>query len=98
MAPQKRQGWFIVGGLFVAMLLVFGAGYDTTPTFLPALLKPGAAVFVIDWNAGVERPVGPPRDHVYTAAEARERMEWMGLPIESERMFKYHYALVARSA
>jgi len=64
---------------------------------MAALLKPGAAVLVIDWNAGVERPVGPPRDHVYTAAEARERMERMGLRIESERMFKYHYALVARS-
>jgi MFS family permease len=39
MTPQERQGWFIVGCLFVAMLLVFGSGYDTTPTFLPALLK-----------------------------------------------------------
>lgn len=39
MAPQERQGWFIVVGLFVAMLLVFGSGYDTTPTFLSALLK-----------------------------------------------------------
>jgi MFS family permease len=39
MTPQERQGWFIVGCLFVAMLLVFGSGYDTTPTFMPALLK-----------------------------------------------------------
>jgi len=63
-----------------------------------ALLKPNGTVLVVDWNAGVERPVGPPRDHVYTAAEARERMERAGLRIESERTFKYHYALVARGA
>src|SRR5512146_2756357 len=63
---------------------------------MAALLKPTAAVLVVDWNAGVERPVGPPRDHVYTAAEARERMERMGLRIEGERTFKYHDALVAR--
>lgn len=63
-----------------------------------ALLKPGGTVLVVDWNAGVERPVGPPRDHVYTAAEARERMERMGLRIDGERMFKYHYSFVARAA
>ncbi|MGA7870283.1 MAG: class I SAM-dependent methyltransferase [Candidatus Binatus sp.] len=63
-----------------------------------ALLKPAGTVLVVDWNAGVERPVGPPRDHVYTAAEARDRMERMGLRIEGERLFKYHYALVARRA
>jgi 2-polyprenyl-3-methyl-5-hydroxy-6-metoxy-1,4-benzoquinol methylase len=65
---------------------------------LAALLKPTGTVLVVDWNAGVERPVEPPRDYVYTAAEARERMERMGLRIEGERMFKYHYSLAARSA
>jgi SAM-dependent methyltransferase len=65
---------------------------------MAALLKPAGVVLVVDWNADVERPVGPPRDHVYTAAEARERMERMGLRIEGERMFKYHYALIARGA
>ena len=61
-----------------------------------ALLKPNGAVLVVDWNAGVERPVGPPRDHVYTATEARERMERLGLSIGGERIFKYHYSLIAR--
>ena len=65
---------------------------------LVGLLKPNGTVLAIDWNAGVDRPVGPPRDHVYTVAEARERMETAGLQIESERMFNYHYALVARRA
>jgi ubiquinone/menaquinone biosynthesis C-methylase UbiE len=63
---------------------------------MAALLKSTGTVLVVDWNAGVERPVGPPRDHVYTAAEARERMERMGFRIEGERMFKYHYSFVAR--
>ena len=65
---------------------------------MAALLKPNGTVLVVDWNAGVERPVGPPRDHVYTVAEARERMERLGLRIEGERMFKYHYSFVARVA
>jgi len=65
---------------------------------MAALLKPDGIVLAIDWNAGVERPVGPPRDHVYTAAEARERLERVGLRIAGERMFKYHYALIARGA
>ena len=65
---------------------------------LVGLLKPNGTVLAVDWNAGVDRPVGPPRDHVYTATEARERMETAGLHIEGERMFKYHYALVARRA
>ena len=65
---------------------------------MAGLLKPSGTVLVVDWNAGVERPVGPPRDHVYSAAEARERMERMGLRIDGERMFKYHYSFVARAA
>ena len=65
---------------------------------MAALLKPTGTVLVVDWNAGVDRPAGPPRDHVYTVAEARERMERVGLRIEGERMFKYHYALLARRA
>lgn len=71
---------------------------DEALSAMAALLKSNGTVLVVDWNAGVERPVGPPRDHVYTAAEARDRMERMGLRIEGERLFKYHYALVARRA
>lgn len=71
---------------------------DNALCAMAALLKPTGSVLVIDWNASVERPAGPPRDHVYTASEARERLERTGLRIEGERMFKYHYALVARIA
>jgi 2-polyprenyl-3-methyl-5-hydroxy-6-metoxy-1,4-benzoquinol methylase len=65
---------------------------------MAALLKPTGTALVVDWNAEVDRPMGPPRDHVFTVAEALERMERIGLRIEGERMFKYHYSLVARGA
>jgi SAM-dependent methyltransferase len=63
---------------------------------LGALLKPqGAGVFV-DWNAEAERPVGPPADHLYSPAEARERLERFGFKIERHQFFPYHYAFRAR--
>jgi MFS family permease len=39
MTQQERQGWFIVGSLFVTFLIVFGGGYDTVPVFIPTLVK-----------------------------------------------------------
>jgi SAM-dependent methyltransferase len=54
----------------------------------------GRAVF-IDWSAEVERPVGPPRDHVYTMREARSRLEESDFRVTGERRFPYHYALIA---
>jgi SAM-dependent methyltransferase len=69
---------------------------DRALASLAALLKPqGAAVF-IDWNAEVDRPHGPPADHVYSPAEARMRLESLGFRIESERLFSYHYAFRTR--
>ncbi len=63
---------------------------------LAALLKPDGAVLFIDWNAEAERPAGPPADHLYSPAEARERLEHTGFQIELERLFSYHYAFRAR--
>jgi len=57
----------------------------------------GSAVFV-DWNAAVERPVGPPRDHVYDADEAAERLRTAGFTVGARRLLAYHYALVASPA
>jgi 2-polyprenyl-3-methyl-5-hydroxy-6-metoxy-1,4-benzoquinol methylase len=65
---------------------------------MAALLKPDGVLLIIDWNGGIERPVGPPRDHVYTAPEACERLSRVNLQIESELIFKYHYGLIARRA
>ena len=62
---------------------------------LKALLKPEGSALFIDWNAEVERPAGPPADHVYSPAEGRERLEQMGFLIQAERLFPYHYAILA---
>ena len=59
-------------------------------------LKPHGAALFIDWNAEVERPVGPPADHVYTPGEARARLERMGFEIETEHSFPYHYCFRVR--
>ena len=55
----------------------------------------GRVVF-IDWSGEVERPVGPPRDHVYTVSEARARLQGDNFHVKDERRFPYHYALIAK--
>jgi SAM-dependent methyltransferase len=62
---------------------------------LRALLKPGGAALFIDWNAAVERPAGPPADHVYSPAEGRARLEEMGFKVRGERLFPFHYSVLA---
>jgi 2-polyprenyl-3-methyl-5-hydroxy-6-metoxy-1,4-benzoquinol methylase len=62
---------------------------------LKALLSPGGAALFIDWNAAVERPAGPPADHVYSPAEGRERLQQMGFAIRGEKLFPYHYSILA---
>src|SRR5260370_40508602 len=39
MTRQEKHGWLIVASLFVALLAIAGSGYNTTPVFVPALLK-----------------------------------------------------------
>ncbi|MBV8150045.1 MAG: methyltransferase domain-containing protein [Candidatus Eremiobacteraeota bacterium] len=68
---------------------------DAALAELAALLAAGGRAAFFDWNADVERPVGPPRDHVYDPSEARARLEAHGFRVLSERLFPYHYALSA---
>jgi len=63
---------------------------------LAALLASDGQVVFIDWNAAIERPVGPPRDHVHTPAEAGDRLKALGLDVLREQLFRYHYALVCQ--
>src|SRR6266851_437868 len=39
MSGQERQGWTIVAGLFVTLLLIFGSGVHTSGVFITPLLK-----------------------------------------------------------
>jgi SAM-dependent methyltransferase len=67
---------------------------DDALAAIAALLAPGGRFVTIDWNAGVERPAGPPAERVYRPQEARERLESLGWHIVEERLFPYQYALV----
>jgi SAM-dependent methyltransferase len=58
------------------------------------LLRPDGFALIVDWNGDVERPHGPPREHVYGAAQARRRLEAHGLRVRGASLFPYHYALV----
>jgi SAM-dependent methyltransferase len=62
---------------------------------LKALLGPGGLALFLDWNADVDRPAGPPAAHVYSPAEGRRRLEQMGFAIRGEKLFPYHYSILA---
>ncbi len=62
---------------------------------LRGLLKAGGRAVFIDWNADIERPVGPPRGHVFSAGQARQRLKSLGWNVLSQRFFPYHYVLIA---
>jgi len=65
---------------------------------LRLLLAPGGQVAFVDWDAEVERPVGPPREHVLAAAEARDRVQRLGFRVLRQQRFRYQYALVCAAA
>jgi ubiquinone/menaquinone biosynthesis C-methylase UbiE len=57
------------------------------------ILAPDGFVLFVDWNAAIARDFGPPADHVYTIAEARERLERLGFQARliPDAAFPYHY-------
>lgn len=68
---------------------------DEATAQLAGLIKPGGRIVVVDWNAAIERPIGPPRDHVYSAQEARSRLERVGLRVAEHAPLEYHFVLTA---
>jgi SAM-dependent methyltransferase len=65
---------------------------------LRALLPSDAVALFVDWNAEVERPVGPPRDHVYSPSDAKRRLEAAGFTVEMRAPLPYHFVLAGRPA
>jgi SAM-dependent methyltransferase len=61
---------------------------------LRALLAGGGKALFVDWNGDVERPHGPPRDHVYGVEEARRRLRDSGFVESNAVTFPYHHAFV----
>ena len=58
------------------------------------LLAAGGTAVFVDWNAAVDRPVGPPRDHVYDVADAAARLMGAAFRVVSRSTFAYHHAFV----
>jgi SAM-dependent methyltransferase len=65
---------------------------------LGSMLKAGGFAICMDWNAEVDRPVGPPKDHVYTTEEAIARLQSAGFSAEALDPLPYHFALRFRRA
>ncbi len=63
---------------------------------LRKLLRPDGYALVIDWNALVERPGGPPAEKCYTPQEAAERLGKLGFSVQPVGDFTYHHAFIAR--
>jgi hypothetical protein len=61
-------------------------------------LAPNGFALVIDWNASIDRPTGPPREHAHTPQEALARLAAAGFTkikkIEEPRL-PYHFVLRA---
>ncbi len=65
---------------------------------LASLLAPGGSVLVVDWDATIDRPTGPPAEHVHSPPEAQNRLTRSGLErIEriGDARFPYHFILRA---
>lgn len=71
---------------------------DRDMAMLRSLLRPSGYALVVDWNALVERPAGPPRKRCYTPHEAAERLRALGFTAEPVGNFTYHHAFKARLA
>ncbi len=69
---------------------------DAALASLAGLVAPNGFALFIDWNAEADRPVGPPRDHVYSPREAVERLERLGFTAQSLPSLPYHYVLRAK--
>jgi SAM-dependent methyltransferase len=83
----------------LALNLLHEVGDDTLRGIAP-LLAPGGTVLIVDWDASIDRPTGPPAEHTHTLEEARERLASAGfshLERVCDARFPYHFILRARS-
>jgi ubiquinone/menaquinone biosynthesis C-methylase UbiE len=68
---------------------------------LASLLAPDGVVLVVDWDATIDRPTGPPAEHAHIPSEAAERVAHNGLRcVERIRdpRFPYHFIFRLASA
>jgi SAM-dependent methyltransferase len=61
---------------------------------MKTLLKAKGRILFVDWNGAIDRPVGPPRDQVYSPAEAARKLAKFNMKVNRKRLLRYHFALV----
>ncbi|SRR5579875_416768 len=63
------------------------------------LLARRGFALLIDWDARVPRPVGPPPEHTYTLEEALDRLKRLGFAAESlPNRLRFHFAIRSRAS
>ena len=71
---------------------------DADLAALHAALRPGGFALIVDWNAEIDRPTGPPREHAHSPREARQRLHAGGFTsvkqIEEPKL-PYHFVFRA---
>ncbi len=70
---------------------------DTLRSLAPLLARQGD-ILILDWDATIDRPTGPPAEHAHSPAEARDRIARSGLrciELISDARFPYHFILRA---
>jgi SAM-dependent methyltransferase len=81
----------------LALNVLHEVGDDALRVLRELLAPPGGAALFVDWNADVDRPFGPPRDHVFGPREAERRLAEAGFAVVGRSAFAYHYALLTES-
>ncbi|MDB5072040.1 MAG: Methyltransferase type 11 [Candidatus Eremiobacteraeota bacterium] len=95
--PAAMETWHGRADTVLALNVLHELG-DAALYDVRALLTPDGVALFVDWNADVERPVGPPRDHVYGVEDAVRRLERAGFTVEVRAALPYHFTLAALRA
>jgi 2-polyprenyl-3-methyl-5-hydroxy-6-metoxy-1,4-benzoquinol methylase len=71
---------------------------DETLRRLASLLTAQGSVLVLDWDATIDRPTGPPAEHAHSPDEARDRLARNGLRrVERIRDARFPYHFIFRA-
>lgn len=74
---------------------------DATLRSLASLLTLEGNVLIVDWDATIDRPTGPPAEHAHSPDEAQDRLADTGLTLVErigDARFPYHFILRAGKA
>jgi SAM-dependent methyltransferase len=95
--PDETDRFVGAADRVLALNVLHELGDDALGQIANLLKSSGVALF-IDWDSSIDRPVGPPKDHTYNAAEARTRLESFDFRVEQVASTQYHFVLRAQIA